>query len=41
MADGLNDLYVVTTESERKKVSGIVVNTSFSAGELEVLEAVV
>ena len=32
-----NDLYAVTREGERKKIGGILVNTSFGAGNVELV----
>lgn len=32
-----NDLYAVTLDGEKKKIGGILVNTSFSAGRVELV----
>ena len=32
-----NDLYAVTREGERKKIGGILVNTSFGSGNVELV----
>ena len=32
-----NDLYAVTREGERKKIGGVLVNTSFGAGNVELV----
>ena len=32
-----NDIYAITRDGERKKIGGILVNTSFGAGKAEII----